>query len=160
MTKVQQIKEIKKFIKDNLEYEMADGNDEYATEVEIDYKGLAIALYDAGYRKTFTSDLATEKQQAYKEGYEKGFSDGQQEFKIIKIRNYELKAERDNIHENYVAILKHNAYLRNELRESKAEAVKEFTEKLQVKCNGNKGYEYSLGNIQSVIDELLKEYEK
>lgn len=37
---------------------------------------LAESLYNAGYRKTFTSDLASDTQKAYKEGYEKGFLDG------------------------------------------------------------------------------------
>lgn len=30
-------------------------------------------LYDMGYRKTFTSELASETQKAYKDGYKKGF---------------------------------------------------------------------------------------
>lgn len=33
---------------------------------------VAEALYNAGYRKTFTSDLASDMQKAFKEGYEKG----------------------------------------------------------------------------------------
>lgn len=33
------------------------------------------ALYDAGYRKTFTSDMATDTQKAYKEGYLKSYDD-------------------------------------------------------------------------------------
>lgn len=37
-------------------------------------KEIAEALYNAGYRKTFTSDLASDTQKAYKEGYEKGFN--------------------------------------------------------------------------------------
>lgn len=32
---------------------------------------IAEALYNAGYRKTFTSDLASDTQKAFKEGYEK-----------------------------------------------------------------------------------------
>lgn len=35
-------------------------------------KEIAEALYDAGYRKTFTSDLASDTQKAYKSGYLKG----------------------------------------------------------------------------------------
>lgn len=31
-------------------------------------------LYNAGYRKTFTSDLASDTQKAYKDGYKKGFN--------------------------------------------------------------------------------------
>ena len=33
---------------------------------------IAEGLYNAGYRKTFTSDLASDIQKAFKEGYEKG----------------------------------------------------------------------------------------
>lgn len=36
--------------------------------------GVAEALYNAGYRKTFTSDLASDTQKAYKDGYKKGFN--------------------------------------------------------------------------------------
>ena len=32
---------------------------------------IAEALYNAGYRKTFTSDFASDTQKAYKEGYDK-----------------------------------------------------------------------------------------
>lgn len=34
----------------------------------------AEALYNAGYRKTFTSELASDTQKAYKNGYKKGFN--------------------------------------------------------------------------------------
>lgn len=36
----------------------------------------AESLYEAGYRKTFTSDLASDTQKAFKEGYIKGNIDG------------------------------------------------------------------------------------
>ena len=36
---------------------------------------VAEALYNAGYRKTFTSDLASDTQKAFKEGYIKGSID-------------------------------------------------------------------------------------
>ena len=69
-----------------------------------------------------------------------------------------LKAERDKIHENYVAILKHNAYLRNELRESKIEAVKAFAQ--QVKNAFYAEFDELIPSIMAdKIDELLKEYE-
>ena len=32
----------------------------------------AVKIYEAGYRKTFTSDIASDTQNAFKEGYEKG----------------------------------------------------------------------------------------
>jgi hypothetical protein len=37
---------------------------------------IAEELYNAGYRKTFTSEFASPTQKAYKEGYGKGFEDG------------------------------------------------------------------------------------
>lgn len=38
-------------------------------------EAFAEILYNAGYRKTFTSDLASDTQKAYKEGYEKGIEE-------------------------------------------------------------------------------------
>lgn len=37
-------------------------------------EAFAKQLYDMGYRKTFTSELASDTQKAYKDGYEKGFN--------------------------------------------------------------------------------------
>ena len=37
----------------------------------LNFKWFAEALYNAGYRKTFTSDFASDTQKAYKEGYDK-----------------------------------------------------------------------------------------
>ena len=57
MNKQEQIKEMKKII----------GNVKpFYVETIVE------ALYNAGYRKTFTSDLASDTQKAFKEGYEKG----------------------------------------------------------------------------------------
>lgn len=116
-------------------------------------------LYNAGYRKTFTSDLASVAQKAYKEGYEQGTADAREEFKFITQRNKELLKERDEVQKNYVAVLKHNAYLRNCIREEKKEAVKEFAEKLKAKAW--QGYDVGMYIVNTQdIDELLKEYEK
>ena len=53
-------------------------------------------LYNAGYRKTFTSALASDTQKAFKEGYEKGKVEQNAEFERIKI---ELRSKVDYIHE-------------------------------------------------------------
>lgn len=37
-------------------------------------KEIAEALYNAGYRKTFTSELASDSQKAHKDGYKKGLN--------------------------------------------------------------------------------------
>ena len=89
-------------------------------------------LYNAGYRKTFTSDT----QKAYKEGYIKGFADGEEEFEIIKNRNAELIKERDG-----------------------ARAVKEFAEKLKARLE-KFIWKHNIPEciFNDVIADLLKEY--
>lgn len=47
----------------------------------------AEALYNAGYRKTFTSDFASDTQKAYKESYIKGIEETEAEIEILKIQN-------------------------------------------------------------------------
>lgn len=89
MNKEQQIEELHDFILNNL------------------YKGsthlLAEKLYNAGYRKTFTSDLASDTQKAYKEGYEKGAE--------------EMRLEAKKPIEKFI-------------KQRERQAVKEFSEKL------------------------------
>ena len=43
----------------------------------------AEALYNAGYRKTFTSDLASDTQKAFKDGYSKGVDYGIEFGKVL-----------------------------------------------------------------------------
>ena len=43
----------------------------------------AEALYNTGYRKTFTSDLASDTQKAFKEGYSKGVDYGIEFGKVL-----------------------------------------------------------------------------
>lgn len=50
-------------------------------------KELAEALYNAGYRKTFTSANASETQKAFKEGYQKGVKEMQSECGICNRTN-------------------------------------------------------------------------
>lgn len=64
---------------------------------------LAEALYNAGYRKTFTGDLASDTQKAYKEGYEKGAE--------------EMRIEAKKPIEKFI-------------KQRERQAVKEFSEKL------------------------------
>ena len=58
MNKQQQIEEIAKIIR--VSYSKSPCTTDVAEEI-----------YSAGYRKTFTSDLASDTQKAFKEGYEK-----------------------------------------------------------------------------------------
>lgn len=57
---------------------------------------VADELYAAGYRKTFTSGLASDTQKAFKEGFEKGKAEQNAELERIKI---ELRQKVDYIHE-------------------------------------------------------------
>ena len=58
---------------------------------------IAEALYNAGYRKTFTSDFASDTQKAYKEGYEKGIEETKAEIEILKIQNKNLGIAFDRL---------------------------------------------------------------
>ena len=116
-----------------------------------------IALYNAGYRKTFTSEFTSEMQQVYKEGYEKGCEACAQSWENGYNDGFEdgkEQVEKDSYERGFAD---GNAYLRNELRESKAEAVKEFAEKLKEYARACKSSGYD-GIGENDIDEKLKEY--
>ena len=78
MTKQEQIEEMAKLIRnldeDNIEYRCKDKDK--CENCWCCGKGTAEELYNAGYRKTITSDLASDTQNAFKEGYIKGNIDG------------------------------------------------------------------------------------
>ena len=146
---------------------------------------IAEALYNAGYRKTFTSDLASDTQKAYKDGYRKGFEDGEEELKneiyalkvqIECLEEHCTALEEDNINDemNLDSLSKELEIISSELsrytenaktmcEETKKQAVKEFAEKLKMKTHN---YYPSIDSyciskhavLVSEIDELLKEY--
>ena len=139
----------------------------------------AEALYNAGYRKTFTSDLASDTQKAYKEGYIKGIEEIEAEIEILKIQNKNLGialdclgAKKERMTERLKQVLlsidtvkEMNAMCN--IDEQRKQAVKEFAEKLQkeLPCRDYtfNGTTYSMvltSNIKYVIDKLLKEYEQ
>lgn len=60
MTKREQIEEMAKIV------------DEMYNVYTTTADDIAEGLYNAGYRKTFTSNIASDTQKAFKEGYEKG----------------------------------------------------------------------------------------
>lgn len=137
-TKQEQIEEIQKIIDDSWEFssisaELGSGDG------DINVEEAAKALYDAGYRKTFTSELASDTQKAFKEGYEKGCETCEQAWD--------------------------NGY--NDGYESgKEDGVKEFAEKVKGKsemflvAKGDGVYgEKPYVSIEK-INELLKEYKK
>lgn len=172
MNKEQQIKEIEQFIYDYVDSKQTESVYLCSSRVNklakpfVHNKGIAEALYNAGYRKTFTSDLASDTQKAYKEGYDKGFLDGWEEFDIILQRNKQLIQARE--------ILKSDIErLKTQLQQANAgivncsgchlvelNAVKEFADKLKARIYESDVQEPDIFIIEPIIDELLKEYEK
>jgi flagellar biosynthesis/type III secretory pathway protein FliH len=133
----------------------------------------AEALYNAGYRKTFTSDFASDTQKAYKEGYEKGIEETKSEIEILKIQNKNLEiafdrleAENERLTERLKQVLlsidtvkEMNAMCN--IDEQRKQAVKEFAEWIKDHitdipfCN-QKAYDV----FCDIVNEKLKEYEK
>ena len=112
--------------------------------------------------------MASDTQKAYKEGYDKGFLDGREEFDIILQRNKQLLQARE--------ILKSDIErLKTQLQQANAgivncigchlvelNAVKDFAEKLKYKYGKScsECYPILIEITSDDIDELLKEYEQ
>lgn len=73
--------------------------EEMAKKIRVSYRNspcttdAAEAIYNAGYRKTFTSDIASDTQKAFKEGYEKAQSELKTEIERLKAENDKLDKE-------------------------------------------------------------------
>lgn len=167
MNKEQQIEEIEQFIYDYVDSKQTEKVYLFSSRV-IEFvkvakpfthnKGIAEALYNAGYRKTFTSDLASDTQKAYKEGYIKGIEEREAENERLTERLKQVLLSIDTVKEM-------NAMCN--IDEQRKQAVEEFAEKLQkeLPCRDYtfNGTTYSMvltSNIKYVIDKLLKEYEQ
>ena len=140
----------------------------YAKNGLLNFKWFAEALYNAGYRKTFTSDFASDTQKAYKEGYDKGFLDGREEFDIILQRNKQLLQAREisksDIERLKTQLQQANAGIVNciDCHLVELNAVKDFAEKLKEKYGKScsEYYPILIEITSDDIDELLKEYEQ
>ena len=130
-------------------------------------KQIAINFYNAGYRKTFTSGFASDTQKAYKEGYEKGFLDGREEFDIILQQNKQLLQAREisksDIERLKMQLQQANAGIVNcsGCHLVELNAVKDFAEKLKEKYGKScsEYYPILIEITSDDIDKLLKEYE-
>ena len=157
MNKEQQIEEFQNDIIDNL---FNDGT-----------YGLAEALYNAGYRKTFTSDLASDTQKAYKEGYKKGIEETEAEIERLKADNEALQMWNNISAETIQKLSEKNerfeSNMKSVLEIEKKNAVKEFAEKLKKKAHKGasndaityKFIERDYTITESELNELLTEYE-
>ena len=75
MNKKQQIEEIRHILENYIDYMKDECDKCIAACGKYNDTCMAYALYNAGYRKTFTSDFASDTQKAYKEGYIKGIEE-------------------------------------------------------------------------------------
>ena len=126
MTRQEQVKEILEVIKHCGDYTNRDC-------AECDYRLYgkcknqkqceAEALYNAGYRKTFTSDIASDKQKAFKEGYEKARKETAKEIfqKVVNICRKEEDFQDGTVNTQleplYFGIMNGCAFIRGEVKE-------------------------------------------
>lgn len=173
-TEQEQIEEMAKYICNVCEMgfsfngDCSEGGQDYYKRCTLTQE-TAKALYDAGYRKTFTSDIASDTQRAFKDGYIKATNDRGKEIAELNAENAILKTNLKKLEEKCEE-------LRNEKWDAQDDldcyydemptrinqAVKEFAEKLKEKallhCRTINCYECKF--IETMIDELLEEYEK
>jgi predicted RNase H-like nuclease (RuvC/YqgF family) len=121
MNKEQQIEEIEQFIYNYVDskqtervYLLSSRVNELAKPF-VHNKGIAEALYNAGYRKTFTSDFASDTQKAYKEGYIKGIEEREAEIERLKADNEALKMWNEAYTEENEKLKAENHKLENDL---------------------------------------------
>ena len=100
----------------------------------------AVKIYEAGYRKTFTSDT----QKAFKEGYKKGCETCAQAW--ANGYNYGYKSGKDDGVKEFAEKLK-----------AKTMCIKEYEDGTRILQTSNKLIDQS---VKIFLDELLKEYEK
>ena len=80
-------------------------------------------LYNAGYRKTFTSDLASDTQKAFKEGYEKARKETAKKIfqKVVNICRKEEDFQDGTVNTQleplYFGIMNGCAFIRGEVKE-------------------------------------------
>lgn len=168
MNKEQQIKEIEQFIYDYVDSKQTESVYLCSSRVNklakpfVHNKGIAEALYNAGYRKTFTSDLASDTQKAYKEGYIKGIEETEAEIERLKADNEALtmwdNASAETIQKLSETNKRFVSNMKSVLEIEKKNAVKEFAQKLKIKAIKLTAIESY--HICEFVDELLKEYEQ
>lgn len=138
MNKQQQIEEIAKIIR--VSYSKSPCTTDVAEEI-----------YSAGYRKTYTSDLASDMQKAFKEGYEKAQAEKEQLYaRLVKVLLSIDTVKEMNAMSNIDEQIKY--------------AVQEFADKVKAKLLTIFGKticsDLDTEDITDIIDELLKEYEQ
>ena len=124
MTKQEQIDEIAKYICNVCDFkcdwfQSGMKEDSICTTAQETAK----AIYNAGYRKTFTSDLASDTQKAFKEGYEKARKETAKEIfqKVVNICRKEEDFQDGTVNTQleplYFGIMNGCAFIRGEVKE-------------------------------------------
>lgn len=114
---------------------------------------IAEGLYNAGYRKTFTSDLANDTQKAYKEGYEKAQSELKTEIERLRTTLRQCNTELNSALESLKSQCREIGELKAKVKQTKIDVLTELKKKTYVN-----DYCREVVEIEK-IDELLKEYE-
>lgn len=128
MTKQEQIEEMAKIV------------DEMYNVYTTTADDIADGLYNAGYRKTFTSDLASDTQKAFKDGYEKARKETAKEIfqKVVNICRKEEDFQDGTVNTQleplYFGIMNGCAFIRGEVKEL-AEQYGVEVEKLKLNKN-------------------------
>lgn len=121
MTRQEQIEEMTKLINSKEIYPCED--DVHCENCFCSHKDTAEKLYNAGYRKTFTSDLASDTQKAFKEGYEKARKETAKEIfqKVVNICRKEEDFQDGTVNTQleplYFGIMNGCAFIRGEVKE-------------------------------------------
>ena len=111
MTKQEQIEEMAKIVDEMYNV--------YTTQAD----DIAEGIYNAGYRKTFISDLSSDTQKAFKEGYEKARKETAKEIfqKVVNICRKEEDFQDGTVNTQleplYFGIMNGCAFIRGEVKE-------------------------------------------
>ena len=103
--------------------EMAKIVDEMYNVYTTTADDIAEGIYNAGYRKTFTSDLASDTQKAFKEGYEKARKETAKKIfqKVVNICRKEEDFQDGTVNTQleplYFGIMNGCAFIRGEVKE-------------------------------------------
>ena len=133
--------------------EMAKIVDEMYNVYTTTADDIAEGIYNAGYRKTFTSDLANDTQKAYKEGYEKAQSELKTEIERLRTTLRQCNTELNSALESLKSQCREIGELKAKVKQTKIDVLTELKKKTYVN-----DYCREVVEIEK-IDELLKEYE-
>ena len=122
MTKQEQIAEMAKIICGRVEDDICI-IDRTSCDSCCNWARQAEKIYNVGYRKTFTSDIASDTQKAFKEGYEKARKETAKRIfqKVVNICRKEEDFQDGTVNTQletlYFGIMNGCAFIRNEVKE-------------------------------------------